>query len=112
MGQSGQRVIKPGGADRPRIAEIVWGASYRVRAPGRDAAIVGAQPECGGQRQCTVIDRGHPDCQVRVRARAVGCRPATAVACRDGDTQPAAWMEAVLDDDFQAERVSLLAVRA
>src|SRR5215475_13813872 len=110
--QSGERVIKPGGADEARLAEVIRRAFHCGRAPGRDTAIIHGQPERGGQGQLAVIDQGHPSGQVWVRACAVGGCACTTVARGDGDMQPVARMEAVLGVDLQAERICLLAMWA
>ena len=109
--QPGQRVIEPGGADRARLAEVEQRALDRSRGSGRDAAVVGGQPGRRGQGQLAVVDRRGPDGQVRVRPGAIGGRVAPAVARGDGDLQAAIRVQAVSGLDFQAERISLVAVR-
>ena len=70
--QPGERVVQPGGADDPRLTEVVLGAVDGLRRTRRDAAVVHRQPAAGGQRQLAPVDRGRPDRQVRVRAGTVG----------------------------------------
>ena len=110
--QPGQRVIKLGGADRraaggsrtgcprrpPAVRTGCRGRPWAARTP---AGSVSSQPST----------EGVPTVRYGMRAGAVGRRLAAAVARGDGDVQPGAGLQPVLGLDFQAERISLLAVR-
>ncbi len=94
-GQAGERVIKPGRADRARLPEVVGRSLDRRGGTGRHAAVVHGQPARRGQGQLALVHRRRPDGQVRVRAGAVRGSAAAAVARGDGNVQPGAWIEAL-----------------
>jgi hypothetical protein len=110
--QAGQRVIKPGRADRARLPEVILRALDRGRRAGRDAPVVRGQPRRRRQAELALVNGGGPDGQVRVRAGAVGGRAGAAVARGDGDMQATVRVQAVAGLDFQAERISLIAMRS